>query len=70
MVKIYRFESKDTMTAKEVADLMQVVVVSILQAIQQRPPTGAEPLDIDEAIFTHLSPELQQYFNEVEAPTD
>ncbi len=68
MTKVYRFNSSEDMTPKESADIMQVMIVSLLQAIQQRPPTGAEPLDIDEAIYAHLSPELKKYFTETEAP--
>ena len=68
MSSVYRFNSKDSMTPKEVADIMQVMMVSLLQAIQQRPPTGAEPLEIDEAIYNHLSPELKKFFEKTIAP--
>lgn len=69
MTAVYKFTSADTMTPKEVADLLQVMIVSLLQAIQQRPPTGDEPLEIDEQIYVHLSSELKKYFSKVEAPT-
>ena len=62
-MNVYKFTSTDKMTPQEVADLMKVLVVSLLQAIQQRAPTGTEPLEIDEAIFVHLTPELQKYFS-------
>ena len=67
-MKLYKFNSTEDMTTKEVADLLQVMIVSLLQAIQQRPPTGAEPLEIDEAIYINLTPELKRYFSESTSP--
>ena len=62
MTNVYKFNSHESMTPKEVADIMQVMIVSLLQAIQQRPPTGAEPLEIEESIYRNLKPELKKYF--------
>ncbi len=67
-MKLYKFNSTEDMTTKEVADLLQVMIVSLLQAIQQRPPTGAEPLEIDESIYVNLTPELKRYFSESTSP--
>ena len=67
-MKVYKFTATDTLTPKEVAEIMQVTIVALLQAIQQRPPTGAEPLEIDEAIYVHLAPNLKRYFSESEVP--
>ena len=62
MTNIYKFTSTDTMTAKEVADIMQVLIVSLLQAIQQRQPTGNEDLEIDESIYVNLPEKLKGFF--------
>lgn len=61
---IYKFASSADMTPQEVADIMKVVIVSLLQAIQQRTPDGNEPLEIDQAIYDNLPIELKKFFTE------
>ena len=68
MNSVYKFNPHDSMTAKEVADIMTIIVVSLIQAIQQRSPTGTEPLEIDEAIYINLPEELKKYFEKSVAP--
>lgn len=63
----YKFIPTDELTTKELAQIMQVVVVSLLQAMQQRQPTGDEPLEIDDIIYRHLPVHLKGYFVEQES---
>ena len=66
----YKFTSTKDMTTQEVADLMQVMIVSLLQAMQQRQPTGDEPLEIDDIIYNHLPSNLKQYFSPQKLESD
>ena len=63
-MKTFKFKATEDMTVQELAEVMKVFIVSLIEAMQQKQPLGQDDLEIDDEIFEMLSPELQRFFEE------
>lgn len=67
-MKLYSFTPTEDLTTVQLALIMKVLFVSLIEGIQGQAVRGEDNLEVDDAIFNSLSKELQVYF--VEKPDD
>lgn len=58
----YTFKPSDDITTKELAMITKVFVVSILEAMQGKLPTGVDNLDVEEHIYNKMPEEIKKHF--------
>lgn len=68
-MKLYDFNPTADMTILEVASIMKILFVSLIEGIQGQPTHGSDNLQIDDAIYDPMPESLKKYFDE-QAPKD
>jgi len=63
-LKLYIFKPTDDITVQELANIMKVLFVSLIEGIQGKKVSGVDNLEIDAPIYNNLTPELKKYFIE------
>lgn len=59
---IYTYTPKDDITVKELSSIVQVLFVSLIEAIQQQPIQGSDDLEVDELVYNNLPEDLKSHF--------
>lgn len=59
---IYTYTPKDDITVKELSGIVQVLFVSLIEAIQQQPVKGCDDLEVDELVYNNLPEDLKTHF--------
>ena len=59
---IYTYTPKDDITVKELSSIVQVLFVSLIEAIQQQPIQGCDDLEIVELVYNNLPEDLKIHF--------
>lgn len=59
---IYTYTPKDDITVKELSSIVQVLFVSLIEAIQQQPIKGSDDLEVDESVYNNLPEDLKGHF--------
>lgn len=62
--KLYKFNIPEDITTYELAVIMKIMFVSMIEAIQGQATDGSNPLEIDNFIYDALPPDLKKYFIE------
>ena len=67
---IYTYTPKDDMTVQELSGIVQVLFVSLIEAIQQQPVQGCDDLEVDETVYNNLPEDLKGHFtlSEIQTP--
>jgi len=64
MSKIYNFDPQDDLTVAELAKVMQVLFVSLIEGIQGQPVKGADDLQVDEIVYNAVPVEMRKHFKD------
>ncbi len=61
-MKQYIFTPTDDMTVKELATIMKVLMVALVQAMSGQIVLGDDDLEIEQPVYDNLSSELRKHF--------
>ncbi len=59
---LYDFQPTNEMTTLELASIVKVLFVSLIEGIQGQPTRGIDTLQIDDAIYNPIPDDLKKYF--------